>query len=355
MKRRKFLRNLGGAGVGFMVIPPSLQPYFKEQKMGIVVHSYGMRWLSKTPSEKYPPFNNAMELMDHCYKIGAGGVQVMVKDWTEAFAKKVQAKREQLGLFVEGSISVPANESDLPRFESEIVRAKIAGVNIFRTVTSSGRRYEVYQNKNEVEDFKQRALSSLRIAEPILKKHKVKLAVENHKDWRADELVAALKQLQSEWIGVTLDFGNSISLLENPMEVVEKLSPFVLSTHVKDMGVDEYEDGFLLSEVPLGSGILALDKMFELCRKHNPAVAFSLEMITRDPLQIPCLKESYKNALEGVPQQDFTKTLKMVGKHKNKYLPRISSLSPEEKLAAEEKNVTDCIAYSKHKLLLNTI
>jgi hypothetical protein len=43
-------------------------------------------------------------------------------------------------------------------------------------------------------------------AEPILRKHKVKLAVENHKDWRAPELASALKQLNSEWIGVTLDF-----------------------------------------------------------------------------------------------------------------------------------------------------
>ena len=102
---------------------------------------------------------------------------------------------------------------------------------------------------------------SLQLAEPILRKHKVKLAVENHKDWRAPELANAMKQLNSEWVGVTLDFGNSISLVEDPMEVIETLVPFVVSTHVKDMGVEEYADGFLLSEVPLGKGFLDLAKI----------------------------------------------------------------------------------------------
>ena len=95
--------------------------------------------------------------------------------------------------------------------------------------------------------------------------------------------------------------------------------------------------------------------MFELCRKHNPAVAFSLEMITRDPLQIPCLKQSYKNALEGIPSQDLASTLKMVEKNKGVSLPRVASLSYEDKLAREEKNVVDCLAYAKNKPILNTI
>ncbi len=141
---------------------------------------------------------------------------------------------------------------------------------------------------------------SLQLAEPVLRKHKVKLAVENHKDWRAHELVNAMKQLNSEWVGVTLDFGNSISLIEDPMEVIETLVPFVFSTHVKDMGVEEYADGFLLSEVPLGKGFLDLAKIVALCKQHNPAVTFNLEMITRDPLEIPCLKNEYWKVFDGV-------------------------------------------------------
>src|SRR6185295_15758761 len=108
------------------------------------------------------------------------------------------------------------------------------------------------------------------------------------KDWLAKEFVDMLKTVQSEWVGVTLDFGNSIALLEDPMEVVKSLLPYLFSTHVKDMGVEEYPDGFLLSEVPLGTGILDLPAIVAMCKRQNAAANFSLEMITRDPLEIPC-------------------------------------------------------------------
>ena len=192
---------------------------------------------------------------------------------------------------------------------------------------------------------------SLQLAEPVLRKHKVKLAVENHKDWRADELVYALKQLKSEWIGVTLDFGNSISLIEDPMEVIETLVPYIFSTHVKDMGVEEYTDGFLLSEVPLGKGFLNLPKIVALCRQHNPSVAFNLEMITRDPLEIPCLKDEYWAAFDGVSGNNLARTLRMVKQNKYKSpLPRVSQLSAEDRLAVEEENILECLTYSKDKL-----
>ncbi len=325
--------------------------YLKEMPMGVVVHSYGSRWLSKVQSQKYPGFANAIELMEHCHQIGAGGVQVIVKDWTADFAKKLRDKREQFGMYLEGSIAIPGKAGDVPKFEQEVINAKEAGALTLRTVTSGGRRYEVYHSSEAVQQFKKNAMASLQMAEPILRKHKVKLGIENHKDWRADELVAALKQLKSEWIGVTLDFGNSISLLEDPMEVIEKLAPYAFSTHVKDMAVEEYKDGFLLSEVPMGKGFLVLPKIISLCRQHNPSVTLNLEMITRDPLEIPCLKDDYWAAFGEAPRSDLERTLRFVKQHKYKTpLPRVSQLSAEERLAVEEENILECLAYSRDRL-----
>jgi sugar phosphate isomerase/epimerase len=351
MDRRKFLCETTTIGIGAMTLPfLELPGFFKEMRMGVVVHSYGSRWQSKLKSQKYPGFSNAIDLMEHCQQIGAGGVQVVVRDWTADFAKNVRDKREKLGLYLEGSIAVPAKSGDVALFEQEVVNAREAGAQILRTVTSGGRRYEIFHSPEAVMQFKKNALVSLQLAEPVLRKHKVKLAVENHKDWRADELVSALQQLKSEWIGVTLDFGNSISLVEDPMEVVETLVPYIFSTHVKDMGVEEYSDGFLLSEVPLGKGFLDLPKMIALCRQHNPSVAFNLEMITRDPLEIPCLKNDYWAAFDGVPASDLARTLRMV--KQNKYgspLPRVSQLSAEDRLTAEEENILECFIYSRDK------
>jgi sugar phosphate isomerase/epimerase len=354
MNRRKFLGDTATLGIGALAMPLLRVPgMFKETAMGIVVHSYGSRWQSKVESRNYPGFSNAIDLVEHCHQIGAGGVQVVVKDWTADFAKKLRDRREKLGLYLEGSIGVPAKVGDVPRFEQELVNAKEAGAQILRTVTSSGRRYEVYHSAEAVREFKKNAIASLQLAEPVLRRYKMKLAIENHKDWRAGELADALKKLNSEWLGVTLDFGNSISLLEDPMEVVETLAPYILSTHIKDMAVEEYPDGFLLSEVPLGKGFLDLQKMINICRKHNPTVGFNLEMITRDPLEIPCLKKEYWPGFEEVPATDLARTLRMVKQNKYKTaLPRVSQLGAEERLAAEENNILECLAFGKDKLAL---
>jgi sugar phosphate isomerase/epimerase len=344
--RRTFLHK-SGLGVAALLLP-ALPTFAKETPMGIVVHSYGFRWNSKVESQKYPGFANALDLLEHCHQIGGGGIQVVVSNWTTDFAKKVRSSQEKLGLYVEGSAGVPKNEADLPRFERDIMNAKEAGMQVVRTVCSSGRRYETYHSQEAFQQFQKNALNSLKLAEPILRKYKMKLAVENHKDWRAPELEQMMKQVNSEWIGVTLDFGNSISLLEDPMNVVETLAPYAFSTHVKDMALEEYADGFLLAEVPLGQGILDLPRICSICKKHNPNITFSLEMITRDPLEIPCLKSEYWETLAEVPGADLARTMRMVRQHKNATpLPRISQLTPEEKLAVEEQNILACLAYSR--------
>jgi len=343
MERREFIQRTA-AGVAALTLP-SWTIAGKQTRMGIVVHSYAFRWNSKIPSAKYQGFATALDLLQHTADIGAAGIQVVVDGWDTDFAKKVRDQREKLGLYLEGSIGMPSKQEDLPAFEQNVIHAKEAGATVLRTVTSKGRRYEAYHSAAEVQDFQKKALEAIRWVEPILKKHKVKLAVENHKDWTAPELAAALKGLSSEHVGVTLDFGNSLALLEQPMDVINTLVPYVVSTHVKDMAVEEYSDGFLLSEVPLGKGIVDLDKAFAMCMKQNPKVNFSLEMITRDPLKIPYRTSEYK---EVVPAKEID--INSLKKKQSVSPPYVSQLSDEEKLAVEEKNIIECIDYSKKKL-----
>ena len=57
-------------------------------------------------------------------------------------------------------------------------------------------------------------------AEVVAARAGIRLAVENHKDWRIDEMLGWLKRLSSN-AGVCLDTGNSIALLEDLHEVVD--------------------------------------------------------------------------------------------------------------------------------------
>jgi len=349
MDRREFLHRTSMAAitVPFLRMPS----FFKDMRMGIVVHSYAHRWNSKVDSQKYPGFKSAIDLIEHCHSIGAGGVQVMVRDWTQDFAMMVRDRREKLDLFLEGSISLPKDAEDISRFQKDIIAAKEAGADIVRSVCLSGRRYENFGSIEAFQDFTANSVASLERAEPVVRKNKIKLAIENHKDWRAHELKEILKNLGSEWVGVNLDFGNNVALIEDPMEVVETLAPYTFTTHVKDMGVAGYEHGFLLSEVPLGEGFLDLKKMFGICRKHFAAVKFNLEMITRDPLKIPCLTDDFWATFPSVDSRELARTLRTVHQHAYQpSLPEIAPLKPEQILAAEEQNILSSLKYSKTAL-----
>jgi len=70
-----------------------------------------------------------------------------------------------------------------------------------------------------------------------------------------------LERYQSEYLGVTLDTGNNLSILDDPMETVERLAPWTFNVHFRDMAIEETDEGFLLSEVPLGEGLLDMPRI----------------------------------------------------------------------------------------------
>ena len=154
-------------------------------------------------------------------------------------------------MYLEGIVALPRDHADLDRFEAEIRTAKQAGAEVVRTVMLSGRRYETFPTLDAFKRFADASIHALGLAAPVVARHGILLAVENHKDWRADELLAVLKRAGNDHVGVCLDTGNSIALLEDPMEVVEALAPRAFTTHFKDMGLEEYREGFLLAEVAL--------------------------------------------------------------------------------------------------------
>ena len=177
------------------------------------------------------------------------------------------------------------------------------------------------------------------------------MAVENHKDWLIPELVEILQRLRSDWVGICIDTGNSIALLEDAMEVVEAFAPFVWSTHIKDMGVQESADGFLLSEVPLGDGFLPLKRIVEVVRKANPAVQFNVEMITRDPLRIPCLTGNYWVTMEKTPASQLAGALATVKRNiSSKPLPKTTGLTLDQQLTLEDNNVRQSLVYAREQL-----
>ncbi|MEQ8790707.1 MAG: sugar phosphate isomerase/epimerase family protein [Pirellulaceae bacterium] len=289
--------------------------------------------------------------LEYCRVRGAGGIQIGLGAGDARRAEHLRERAEQVGMFVEGSIRLPADADDVKRFDEEVRFAKACGATVLRTVMLSGRRYETFSTAEEFRRFRDASRIRLRLAAPVVARHEVRLAVENHKDFRAEGLAELMRQFDSPHVGVCVDTGNNLALLDDPYEAVEILAPWAASAHLKDMAVEEYEQGFLLSEVPLGRGMLDLSRMLVALRRANPKLQFSLEMITRDPLEIPCLTDRYWATFEELPARQLARMLTLVRANKPKDpLPRVADLSPDERIEAEDSNVRRSLAYAAKQL-----
>ena len=280
--------------------------------LGLVIHSFPIHVGADRDRPPADRFADPLRFLEYGRSLGARGVQVGIGARDDAYADALRTRAEAASMSLEGIVSLARDEADLGRFEAEIRTARRAGATVVRTVMLSGRRYEAFDSAASFRRFADRAFHSLSLAAPVVARHDVRLAVENHKDWRSDELIAILGRVGSDHVGVCLDTGNSMALLEDPMETVEALAPFAFTTHFKDMGVEEYARGFLLAEVPLGTGVLDLPRVVRALRAARPEVRFNLEMITRDPLEVPCLGDRYWATFPDLPARHLARGLAFV-------------------------------------------
>jgi len=326
--------------------PPVESNKPKKTQLGIDDFSYNIRL--RAEGQLRDPLN----LLDHCHKVGAGGVQMNIGLRDEAYTRKLRRNAEEYGMFIEGSASLPRSQSDVEKFGQTVRTAKQAGAKVIR-IAIGGRRYEQFDRAEQFKAFAKSAVGGLQLAEPVAARHKIRLAIENHKDWRVADMLDMLRPISSEYVGVCVDTGNSFALLEDPMEVVEAYAPWGFSVHLKDMAVAEYENGFLLADVPLGEGLLDLPRMVQTLRKVRNEIQFCLEMATRDPLKVPCLTEKYWATLEDVPGHDLARTLRFVRTNATpQSLPRVNNLPLDKQVELEEQNIIKCLRYAAEHLTL---
>jgi sugar phosphate isomerase/epimerase len=320
--------------------------------MGLVTFNCGIRrrWLRKiTPSFDLFAADNFLE---HCQQVGAGGMQSNLGIMTRAGAAALRTRAADAGLYIEAIVSPPKNAADVPRFAAEIETASAAGALAVRTVLMPGRRYERFATLAEFREYERRGKQMLKLAVPVVERHRIGLAVENHKDQRIDERVGLLKEIDSEFVGTCVDTGNSAALLDDPIETVAALAPFAFSVHLKDQALSEYDAGFLLGDIPLGQGAFDLPRMVDILRKAKPKIRFSLELITRDALKVPCLTDQYWTTMPTVPAMDLARMLRLVRANAANDIKPVSSLSPEQQLELEDQNVAASLRYARDKLAL---
>lgn len=340
--RRQFLGAAAAALAAPLFTGAGAAPQKPQTSMGIASNAWDVHFKLK----KLEP----MDFLSQCRELGLAGMQLPLGTREPDFCAALRQKAQDWGMYIEGSIVLLSGRS-IDSFEQQLLTAKACGATVVRSVVFPGRRYEFFKSGQQFADASKHAMETLEKVEPIVAKHRIRLAVENHKDQRVPERLESLKRLSSEWIGVCVDLGNSVALCEDPLEVVRAYAPYAFSAHIKDQSARECPEGFRYADMPLGKGFLDLPAMVKTLREAHPEVRFNYEVITRDPLLVPVLTPKYWATMADVPATDLARTVQIVrSKGLKEPYPSVSALTTDQQANQELRDLRESIDYARTKL-----
>ncbi len=199
---------------------------------------------------------DAFELMDMAVDHGLGGVEFppdgCLTDLSPGSLAQARARAEENGLFV---------VADGGQVEGEMLRrlipaAAAIGASTLRVVMSGvlgGDRRPLSGRWNA---HLAGCRDILREALPLAEEHGVTIAVENHSDATSHDMRWLCEELDSAYIGITLDVGNVLAVCEEPFGYTERLLPYLRHVHLKDYTIHPSDEGYRIARCSLGSGVV---------------------------------------------------------------------------------------------------
>jgi 3-oxoisoapionate decarboxylase len=247
-------------------------------KVGIDSYCYHRFFGEVYPDQKEPAKRMTMQdFLRRAKELGVDGVSLescfFPPNVDQAWFKDLKAQLDEYGfdrVYAWGhpdGLERGQNWTAYEEMVAGIPNAKAIGADVMRVVGSSLMfRHEPHgpQIKALVEMFKK----AVKVAEDL----GVKLAVENHIDFTSDEIYQLLTEVDSPYFGLNFDTGNFLRLLDDPIKGMEKLAPFVLATHVKDLMPDKNArptDWFFFAGVPVGQGLIDNRSLAQLLHKAD--------------------------------------------------------------------------------------
>lgn len=297
------------------------------------------------------PITDPLLLAQHCAAMGAGGIQAELPSSDYSYASKLKNYLLNNGMYFEASVQLPRSEGDLDEFRKTLRTAEQAGASVIRTALFTGSRYESFSDVEHYQSARAQAWKSVTLAEPMLRKRKMKMAIENNRDLRSPDLLQLIDRIQSEYVGVCVDLGNSYALMEDPLDIARAFAKFAYSCNIKDHIFKSSQRGFEMFDTPLGTGVIDLGRAITALKQYQPNLRLTLDTLTRDALEVPYLEDEYWVTMDDLPGIDLIHTLRVVRDNEpDEPLPIISKLSPEARIQLEDDNVSTGLDYAANVL-----
>jgi sugar phosphate isomerase/epimerase len=179
----------------------------------------------------------------------------------------------------------------------------------------------------------------------------VKIAVENHAgDMQAWELVTLIEAAGKDYVGANLDSGNACWTMEDPLENLQTLAPYVATTSLRDSMVWEYEQGAKVQWTAMGGGDVDLKKYFEEFARLCPGVPVHIETISGFARELPYLKPEFWSVWPKARASDFAKFVALA--KLGKAIPPHRSPDAKAEQEYQKGELEESIRYCKETLRL---
>ncbi len=271
----------------------------------------------------------------------------------EAAVRQVREHADRLGIRLQlahGSVC-PSSKSFNPQLgtlEFQVTRAlkasQIFGASCMRCIL--GGDPERPQIEMHIDDMV-KAVKGLRSR---IADSGVKLAVENHGgDLQAREMKMMIDEVGRDIMGVCLDSGNPVWMLEDPQMTLEVLISYTETCHVRDSAVWKVPEGIAVRWVNMGDGNVDIDGWIRKFIQAKPGLPIIFENLVSARPRIHAIYDpKFWDNWRQMPAWDLARFLALA----EKGTPKPATPLPEGKTAGQQRieDLETCVRYTRELL-----
>lgn len=260
----------------------------KKMKLGLhtyTLHLWGLGQNWGIQADPRPKKMNLIELMDRAVEWGLDGLHITGCDLESKNDQRLEEVRKAAadrGLYLEYNFSLD-EEFDSRLTDTVADGIKIAekiGADLAKLSLDIRRPRPLYGSCFHPKVMRQLcdAHDEVKAAIPLLEETGIRLALENHTETFADEILWLIDRIDHPLVGACVDTVNSMGVLENPETAVKKLAPFAFSNHFCDHKLDRDQFGIRFHGVALGDGDIDCFKTYKTICDHSPTDRITFEI-----------------------------------------------------------------------------
>jgi sugar phosphate isomerase/epimerase len=274
----------------------------------------------------------------------------------EAVLKRVRDYAGKLGITmpaISGRSICPSSS----RFEAKLGAAEqqiAQGLKLARILGASAMRV-VVGGADERAQIEMHMASTARVLKGMrsqIRDSGVKLAMENHGgDFQAREMKALVEDVGSDILGVCLDSGNPLWMLEDPHSTLELLGPFTVNSHIRDTAIWRVPEGVAVRWVNMGEGNVDIDGWINKLVRMHPGLPVTIEnIVSAQPRVIRIFDAATFKDFPKMPASELSRFLALA--ERGKPVPPVPSSPGKSRGQQQLDDLEVCVRYTR-KLLEN--